>query len=111
MKTKPKHAAPTMPLKQAVEIARRKRDLLFAPGSVDYNAQTRLIDYATTTDKDFANVILILMGLVCAPLALVLLIVGVIYVPTGNLQASAQVFPYFVTAAAIAVCGLWGVRR
>lgn len=108
---KPKHAAPTMPLKKAAELARRKRDELFPVGSDDYIAQTRLIDFASTTDKDLANGILILMGLVCAPLALVLLIVGVIYVPTGNLQASAQVFPYFVTAAAIAVCGLWGVRR
>ena len=108
---KPKHAAPTMPLKKAAERARRARDELFVPGSDDYIAQTRLIDFASTTDKDLANGILILSCFLCAALGILLAIVGSIYVPLGDLVASEALQPYAGGFGLAAFLCYLGVRR
>ena len=108
---KPKHAAPTMPLKKAAELALRTRDELFVPGSDDYIAQTRLIDFASTTDKNVANELLIISGFLCAALGILLAIVGSIYVPLGDLVASEALQPYAGGFGLAALLCHLGVRR
>lgn len=116
MKTKPKHAAPTMPLKKAVEKGKEMLSEMQANGAsyedADFATLTRLIDFADTPDdRTLANEVLILSGILCAALAILLAIVGSIYVPLGNLVASEALQPYAGGFGLAALLCHLGVRR
>lgn len=64
---------------------------------------------SSTTDRDLANIILLLGGFVLGAVSVIAAVCGMVYVFMGVPEMAGALVPYIVLPAAVAIAALWAV--